>query len=190
MKCCFLFRSKIPAENLFKFLKNELKGEVRLTSYIGYPIIYVQEDEYETAIIKGSQYAKRYTLDCWWLDISQRRVIIPYVPVAYAEIYKEGKFEDGSWKKSTTDKIRALTKLASKALKREVIFEETPCKDVRFYIKRTDDMHEIHQTQRVMFSKVFATSVQNVIFKRAVLCDYFGKHIIQMKDVEEIGEDN
>ena len=111
------------------------------------------------------------------------------VPIAYAEISKNCKLPDGSWKKSTTNKIKALTKRVSKVMHREVIFEQTYCKDVRFYIERTDEeLEKFQRGFREIFSEVFAMSIENVIFRRAVLCDFFGNHVFQIKDVECLGE--
>lgn len=125
-----------------------MKGEVKLDSYIGYPIIYVEEKEYKDAIIKGSLYAIDNNIHCWWLDIDQRRVNI-----AYAEVSKKCKSLEGYWTKETTKKIKALTKRATKELCRKVIFEETPCKYVRFYIERTyEELDKFQYAYREMFS--------------------------------------
>ena len=184
MKKCFMSRSKEEILKMENFLKNELHCSVTRDNYIGYPMLLVPEDNYDEAIIKGTKYAIEHNIGCWWLDYDDSREYIKYVPLAFAEMAKKDLNHKGLWKLSTKLRLKLFEKRCVKALGRPIIIEKTHCNNVRFYLERTDDIEELHFYMRNKFKTIFIKSFCDTLFlPNAVLCDLFGKNIVQLKDM-------
>lgn len=170
MKLCFMFINRDDCKKVEQHLSKQFKAE--RDSYLGYDTIYVQKEDYRSAVTEGLKFINSNDIrTAWWIDSDNQRMPTGIIPLIFAELPHVFK-KYSLFRKAADLLCSQYSHTYSKLLGVPVLFEPTAAGNVEFHLVRCHEVADNHA--RYAQEIIDYCKNHRHIFSYIAVCDAYG----------------